>query len=109
MARSLYAIVTHTKQNTGEVVWHIPEAYFLENGHWAPNDHSGLLWAQANLIYALNAYEQVFIEKPANLVLKRTIEGTFKPAPNQIVKLAEIDANENVLSIGPNALMGQMR
>ncbi|MBN2527509.1 MAG: phosphorylase kinase [Deltaproteobacteria bacterium] len=31
----------------------IPEAYFVENGHYVPNDHMPLQWAQANLWRAI--------------------------------------------------------
>ena len=31
-----------------------PEAYYLENGHYVPNDHTPLLWTQANLWLAVN-------------------------------------------------------
>lgn len=59
MARALRAVIVHEKQD-GETVWRIPELFFLENGEWVPNDHLGLLWAQANLLSALQVYEHVF-------------------------------------------------
>lgn len=31
-----------------------PEAYFLENGFYVPNDHTPLQWTQANLRMALH-------------------------------------------------------
>jgi phosphorylase kinase alpha/beta subunit len=34
-----------------------PEAYYLEHGHFAPNDHVPLLWTQANLWLAIMAME----------------------------------------------------
>lgn len=34
-----------------------PEAYYIENGHYVPNDHTPLLWAQANLWIALKEME----------------------------------------------------
>ncbi|HEX4953475.1 MAG TPA: glycoside hydrolase family 15 protein [Thermoanaerobaculia bacterium] len=34
-----------------------PELYFLEQGRYVPNDHTPLLWTQANLLVALNAME----------------------------------------------------
>ncbi len=40
--------------------WRIPEAFFLEQGSWVPNDHVGLLWAQVNLIRALDACKHLF-------------------------------------------------
>lgn len=35
-----------------------PEAYYLERGHYVPNDHAPLLWTQSNLWLALMAMEQ---------------------------------------------------
>ena len=35
-----------------------PEAYYLENGRYVPNDHVPLLWTQANLLLALTAMEK---------------------------------------------------
>jgi phosphorylase kinase alpha/beta subunit len=32
-----------------------PESYFMEHGHWIPNDICPLLWTQANLLLALQA------------------------------------------------------
>jgi Glycosyl hydrolases family 15 len=32
-----------------------PEAYFLEDGYWIPNDHTPLLWTQANLRMAFRS------------------------------------------------------
>ncbi|HUS26662.1 MAG TPA: glycoside hydrolase family 15 protein [Nevskiaceae bacterium] len=43
--------------STDGQIWHLPEAYFLENGQWVPNDHRPILWAQANLLLALNMFE----------------------------------------------------
>ncbi len=40
--------------------WRIPEAFFLEDGHWVPNDHVGLLWAQVNLIRAIDSCSELF-------------------------------------------------
>jgi hypothetical protein len=51
----------HTKGD-GKVVWRIPELFFLEKGKWVPSDHMGLLWAQANLLYGLRVYDEVFGE-----------------------------------------------
>lgn len=36
----------------------LPEAYFLEDGQWVPNDHTPLLWGQANMLLALNTFEE---------------------------------------------------
>lgn len=38
----------------------MPEAYFSEGGEWVPNDHIGLLWAEASLLYALTVFAEVF-------------------------------------------------
>lgn len=35
-----------------------PESYFLERGHWIPNDITPLLWTQANLLLALHWMKQ---------------------------------------------------
>lgn len=35
-----------------------PESYFLEHGHWIPNDITPLLWTQANLRLALHSLER---------------------------------------------------
>lgn len=35
-----------------------PESYYFENGQWAPNDVTPLLWTQANLRLALHVMEQ---------------------------------------------------
>ena len=35
-----------------------PEAYYLENGRYVPNDHTPLLWSQANLWLAVNQMAQ---------------------------------------------------
>lgn len=55
LLRSLAQITT-----TQDGAWRIPEAYFLEHGAWVPNDHLGLLWAQANLLHALRVFDEVF-------------------------------------------------
>ena len=62
ITRSLMSVVTHEKQS-GEVVWRIPESFFKENGKWVPNDHLGLLWSQAYLLYGLTTYARVFGEQ----------------------------------------------
>jgi phosphorylase kinase alpha/beta subunit len=59
--RSLGSVMPHTKGD-GKVVWRIPELFFLEKGKWVPSDHMGLLWAQANLLYGLRVYDEVFGE-----------------------------------------------
>lgn len=38
----------------------MPEAYFSEHGQWVPNDHIGLLWAEAGLLYMLTVFDEVF-------------------------------------------------
>jgi len=35
-----------------------PEAYYLERGHYAPNDQTPLLWTQANLLVAFRLMER---------------------------------------------------
>ena len=35
-----------------------PELYYLENGHYIPNDHVPLLWTQANLMLAMNLVQE---------------------------------------------------
>lgn len=62
ITRSLMSVVTHEKQS-GEIVWRIPESFFKENGKWVPNDHLGLLWSQAYLLYGLTTYARVFDEQ----------------------------------------------
>jgi phosphorylase kinase alpha/beta subunit len=63
MVRALKNIVEHQNTETGELVWRMPELFFLEKGEWVPNDHFGLLWAEANLLYGLSTYEEVFSDK----------------------------------------------
>jgi hypothetical protein len=64
MARSLKNIIMHEQKGSGKKVWRLPELFFMERGEWVPNDHLGLLWGQANLLYGLNVYEEVFGEEP---------------------------------------------
>jgi Glycosyl hydrolases family 15 len=64
LVRSLRNVIVHTKSGTSENVWRLPELFFIENGQWVPNDHLGLLWGQANLLYGLKVYQQVFADKP---------------------------------------------
>ncbi len=61
LVRALKSVIVHEKNN-GEVIWRIPELFFLEGDRWVPNDHLGLLWAQANLLQALRTYEEVFAD-----------------------------------------------
>ena len=45
-----------------------PEAYYLEDGHYVPNDHTPLLWSQANLWLAVHQMTQsLTTTKPATL------------------------------------------
>lgn len=60
IARALSSIITHEKAGSGDKVWRLPELFFLEKGVWVPNDHLGLLWGQANLLYGLTVYQDVF-------------------------------------------------
>jgi GH15 family glucan-1,4-alpha-glucosidase len=58
MARALKNIVVHGDS------WRVPELFFLEKGEWLPNDHLGLLWAQANVLYGLQVYKEAFGDMP---------------------------------------------
>lgn len=40
-----------------------PEAYYLENGRYVPNDHTPLLWTQSNLWMALKTMEESLIDR----------------------------------------------
>lgn len=59
LLRALAHITTDQKG-----AWRIPEAYFMEHGVWVPNDHLGLLWSQANLLYALRVFKETFQDMP---------------------------------------------
>lgn len=59
IARSLNNIIAYKNNETKEETWRIPELFFFEEGHWVPNDHLGLLWGQANLLYGLTVYQEV--------------------------------------------------
>lgn len=59
MVRSLLQFVAHGKAD-GTVAWRLPELFFQEDGEWVPNDHLGLLWAQANVLLALTEFKRVF-------------------------------------------------
>ncbi|VTR70562.1 Glycoside hydrolase 15-related protein (modular protein) [Desulfosarcina cetonica] len=58
-----------------------PEAYYLENGRYVPNDHCPLLWTQANLWLAVNQMQQSLdgvagtVEPPNPLGTHWTIHG----------------------------------
>jgi phosphorylase kinase alpha/beta subunit len=43
-----------TGEGKGLQMLRCPEAYFLENDRYVPNDHCPLLWTQANLLMAFN-------------------------------------------------------
>jgi phosphorylase kinase alpha/beta subunit len=47
-----------TGKSKGVPEFRAPEAYYLEKGHYMPNDHTPLLWSQANLWLALNQMQQ---------------------------------------------------
>ena len=47
-----------TPGSKGDARLKAPEAYYLENGHYVPNDHTPLLWSQANLWLAVNQMAQ---------------------------------------------------
>ncbi len=46
-----------TEPNSAFGAFKCPEAYYLEDGHYVPNDNTPLLWAQANLWIALKMME----------------------------------------------------
>lgn len=60
LARSLAQVIQVGRKK----VWRLPEAFFLEKGEWVPNDQIGLLWSQANLLYALNIFRDVYGDQP---------------------------------------------
>lgn len=43
-----------TGESKGVPEFRAPEAYYLENGQYVPNDHTPLLWSQANLWLAMH-------------------------------------------------------
>ena len=43
-----------TKRSPGIPEFRAPEAYYLQKGHYVPNDHTPLLWSQANLWLAVH-------------------------------------------------------
>jgi phosphorylase kinase alpha/beta subunit len=53
--RSLRQLTIKSKNEAG---YRAPEAYYLEDGHYVPNDHTPLLWTQANLWLAVNQMRQ---------------------------------------------------
>lgn len=67
MARSLKTVIVHKKDGSDQIVWRIPELFFLENNAWVPNDHVGLLWSQANLWHGLLMYQEVFGDSPIKI------------------------------------------
>jgi len=54
LRRALAAITPKYAQHPGR----LPEAYFLEDGHWVPNDHIPLRWAESMLELALVEMEK---------------------------------------------------
>lgn len=46
-----------TEEKAGTRAWQCPEAYFIENGSYVPNDNVPLQWTQANLRMALHWME----------------------------------------------------
>ncbi len=64
LRRSLRAIVSAPIGPDQRLAWRIPEAYYQEAGRWIPNDHLGLLWSQANLLYALRCMQPVLKDEP---------------------------------------------
>jgi phosphorylase kinase alpha/beta subunit len=49
--RSLGQLTSETSQDA--LPFRCPELYYLEDGHYVPNDHVPLLWTQANLMLSL--------------------------------------------------------
>jgi phosphorylase kinase alpha/beta subunit len=49
--RSLGQITSETSEDA--LPFRCPELYYLEDGHYVPNDHVPLLWTQANLMLSL--------------------------------------------------------
>lgn len=47
-----------TGKDKGIHEFQCPELYYLEKGRYVPNDHTPLLWAQANLLVAFELMEQ---------------------------------------------------
>jgi phosphorylase kinase alpha/beta subunit len=47
-----------TGANSGVPECRMPEAYFIEQGRYVPNDHTPLYWAQANLWLALHCMQE---------------------------------------------------
>ncbi|HWE04649.1 MAG TPA: hypothetical protein VG326_19745, partial [Tepidisphaeraceae bacterium] len=47
-----------TAANRDVPEYRVPEAYYLHHGHYVPNDHTPLYWAQANLWVALQGMER---------------------------------------------------
>ena len=58
--RSLRQLTFKSKNEPGH---RAPEAYYLENGDYVPNDHTPLLWTQANLWLAVNQMQQSVEQK----------------------------------------------
>lgn len=46
-----------TEEKGRQQPWQCPEAYFIENGVYVPNDNIPLQWTQANLKMALHWME----------------------------------------------------
>jgi hypothetical protein len=55
-ARQSFYFSRSLGQITGD--FKCPEAYYLEHGRWVPNDHTPLLWTQANLWTAAREIER---------------------------------------------------
>lgn len=47
-----------TSRSIGVPELRAPEAYYIENGHYVPNDHTPLLWTQANLRLAMHQMQR---------------------------------------------------
>lgn len=58
IVRALRGVVAYKRGKN--IVWRLPELFFHEKGELVPDDHPGLLWAQANLLQALIVHEGVF-------------------------------------------------
>ncbi|MCA9349150.1 hypothetical protein KC878_03345 [Candidatus Saccharibacteria bacterium] len=60
MVRALRAIISHKHALSDQLVWRLPELYFMESGH---RFRMTILWVtmgQASLVYGLFTYRKVF-------------------------------------------------
>ncbi len=52
-----------TDGKRGLTAFRCPEAYYLKKGHYVPNDHTPLLWTQANLRLAIEQMKQSTLQE----------------------------------------------